>query len=142
MRGELGHRSFDHKGMVLGTEDLQRTGFTENQLLRENVRVWAYGITPLIHPSLGRFSLFLSRVPSGLTGPPLGVTMLTDDGDTLCFVHLTTFALSQEERGTIRIDTIQVKGRGVQPGTRVTDGRCWSPEGACSSQTLVIFAGF
>ena len=38
----LGYVSFCSKGKVVGTKDLQRTRFTENQVRWEDVKVWAY----------------------------------------------------------------------------------------------------
>ena len=67
---------------------IYRKTFTESQFLCEDVKVWVYWNPPLICISPGgQYSLFLSRVPSGLTSPPLRVNTLTDDHG---FVHLTT----------------------------------------------------
>ena len=74
-RGEARIYEFlQKKRKVVGTKDLQLTrftekGFRENQFLWEDVNVWLTGITPLIGTIAVGQSLFLSWVPSGLSGP-------------------------------------------------------------------------
>ena len=64
-------------------EDLEKTRFY-GKMERSGLT----GITPLIcNLAVGQFSLFLPGVPSGLTGPPLGVTVLSEDPDIFCFAH-------------------------------------------------------
>ena len=96
---------FCNKGKVVGTKGLQLSRFTENQCLWEDVKVCA---------------LFLSWVPSGLTGPPLGLAVLTDNLAIFCFVHLTT---AQEA-------VFQIAGRGKRECRDTRDKA--EGRGACS----------
>ena len=77
--------SFCNKERVWGTKDLQKTRFAEKVLQKTSFfgkmqRSGLTGITPLICTSPG--PVFLSWVPSGLTGP------------TLEWLTLTSFVLS------------------------------------------------
>ena len=86
------------RGKVL-RGDSRNKRFTDNQIYRKSYRkpvsmgrckgLWSVltGITPLICTSAVGQSLFLSWVPSGLTGLTLRVIALTDDPDIFCFVY-------------------------------------------------------
>ena len=93
------------------TKCLQKTSFYE--------KIWSYWNYSLdMH--LSCWPVFVSfLIPSGLTGPHLGVAVLIDDNDSFCFVHLTiaqdaVFQIvlkdcPQKERVNIKILVIKVK---------------------------------
>ena len=118
MSGGASIQEFCNKGKVVGTKDLQKTRFTENQFLWEDAKVWAYWSPSSTSPM--DWSLLLSSVPSGLAGPFLGVTVFTD---IFCFVHLTAaqeavfqralIYCPKEERGTYQDLTHKGDGGGA-----------------------------
>ena len=74
-----------------------------------------------MHLSCGPVFFVSFLISLRLTGPPLGVTVLTDSPDTFCFVHLTAAqeavfqkvlkCCPKEERGNIKTyQVLKVKG--------------------------------
>ena len=89
MRREARIYEFCNKGKLVGTKDFQITRFTDKDLQKTSfygkVQMSGLtGITPLIGTLAVGQSLFLSSVPSGLTGSPFGVALLRDDHLLFC----------------------------------------------------------
>ena len=98
-----GGMSFATKGKVIGTKDLQITcRVSMGRCKGLGLLVSLLWYTPQLWASL----LFLSRVLSGLTGPPLGVAVLTDDHDIFCLAA----NYSPKRKGGISRYVIKVKG--------------------------------
>ena len=64
--------NFCNSGEVAGTKDVQTTS------LQKIYRNHCYG---------KRYMSGLPEFPQGVTGPPLGVAVLTGDHDIFCFAH-------------------------------------------------------
>lgn len=74
-RGELGYRSFCNKGKVVGTKDLQVTGFRDKDFQKARFsgkrrRFGLPGLTPLMRPRLGASCLCVfPEFPQGSLAP-------------------------------------------------------------------------
>ena len=116
---------FCNKGKVVGTKGLQITRFTENQLLWEDVKVWAsWNHCFDMHLSCGPCVVcFFPKFPRGSLAHPWGWLF---SQMTFCFFHSTTAQeavfqidtseiLPQGEKGNIK--TLSCKGEGGGAGS-------------------------
>ena len=134
----LGYKSFCNEEDVAGTKgkEFYRRRFTENQFLWEKVNVWTYWNHSF--DNVGQ-SLFLSWVSSSLTGPCLGMDVLTDDVfflvhylqtyEIYCLLSNISELLPLKGKGKYPGISQRWRVKCMQPCTHFTEVCSWSCEG-------------
>ena len=111
--GEGGARIYEflQQRKVVGTKDLQKTRFTKN--LQKTISMGRRGAY------WNHFFDMLSWVPSGLTGPPLGVAVSTSDMTSFVLPtnHSPGNTAPKRKGGIPRYKSRRWRGTGMQPNT-------------------------